>query len=42
MTYKEVFYFVSTCLTISVEDKNSQAIEKRLQTDTIDWDAVVN
>jgi hypothetical protein len=41
MTYKETLYFVATCLTISLEDKNKQAIEKQLQENTIDWDAVV-
>ena len=28
-------------MTISLEDKNRHAIEKQLQSDTIDWDAVV-
>ena len=41
MNYKETLYFVATCLTISLEDKNKQEIEKQLQSDTIDWDAVV-
>ena len=41
MNYKETLYFVATCLTISLEDKNRLVIEKRLQLDTIDWDAVV-
>jgi hypothetical protein len=41
MSYKETLYFIATCLTISLEDKNMQAIEKRLQSDTIDWDAIV-
>ena len=41
MNYKETLYFVATCLTISLEDKNRQAIEKQLQSDTVDWDAVV-
>jgi len=41
MNYKETLYFIATCLTISLEDKNRNAIEKRLQADTIDWDAVV-
>ena len=41
MTYKETLYFVATCLTISLEDKNKQAIEKQLKENTIDWDAVV-
>ena len=41
MTYQETLYFVATCLTISLESKNRLAIEKRLQLETIDWDAVV-
>jgi hypothetical protein len=41
MNYKETLYFVATCLTISLEDKNRVAIGNRLQSDTIDWDAVV-
>ena len=41
MSYKETLYFIATCLTISLEDKNKQVIEKQLQSDTIDWDAVV-
>jgi hypothetical protein len=41
MNYKDTLYFIATCLTISLEDKNRHAIEKQLQSDTIDWDAVV-
>jgi hypothetical protein len=41
MNYKETLYFVATCLTISLDSKNKLAIEKRLKTDSIDWDAVV-
>ncbi|MFT5250647.1 MAG: hypothetical protein ACI93P_002389 [bacterium] len=41
MNYKETLYFVSTCLTISLEEKNRQAIEAQLQSNTIDWEAVV-
>ncbi len=41
MKYKEIFYFVTTCLTISFEDKNRQAIESQLKLNTIDWDAVI-
>jgi hypothetical protein len=41
MTYKETFYFVAKCLTISVEDSNKEAISKQLQSNNIDWDAVV-
>ena len=41
MNYKESLYFIAKCLTISLEEKNRQEIEKQLQSDTIDWDAVV-
>ena len=41
MNYKETLYFVAKCLTISLEDKNRQEIEKQLQSKSIDWDAVV-
>ena len=41
MNYKEILFFISKCLTISLEDKNKQEIEKQLQSDTIDWDAVL-
>ena len=41
MNYKETLYFVACCLTISLEDKNRQAIEKQLKANTVDWDAVV-
>ena len=41
MNYKETLYFIAKCLTISLEEKNRQEIEKQLKSDTIDWDAVV-
>ena len=41
MTYKETFYFIAACLTISLEDKNRLAIKKQLKSATINWDAVV-
>jgi hypothetical protein len=41
MSYKETFYFIARCLTISLEKDNKLAIEKTLQSNTIDWDAVV-
>jgi len=41
MSYKETFYFIAACLTISLEKHNKLAIEKTLQSKTIDWDAVV-
>ena len=41
MSNKETFYFIAACLTISLEKHNKLAIEKTLQSKTIDWDAVV-
>ena len=41
MSYKETFCFIARCLTISLEKHNKLAIEKTLQANTIDWDAVV-
>ena len=41
MNYKETFFFIAKCLTISLEDKNRQEIEKQLKSMSIDWDAVV-
>ena len=41
MNYKETQYFVAKCLTISLEDRNKEAIEKQLQSNNIDWDSVV-
>jgi len=41
MSYKETLYFIAKCLTISLEAKNKQEIEKQLKSTTIDWDAVV-
>ena len=41
MSYKETLYFIATCLTVSLEDQNRKALEKRLQSNEIDWDAVV-
>ena len=41
MNYKETLYFISKCLTISLEDKNRLEIEKRLQLKNIDWETVV-
>jgi hypothetical protein len=41
MTYKETLFFVAKCLTISLEEKNREEIEGKLQTEEIDWDAVV-
>ena len=33
--------FVAKCLTISIEHKNREEIEKQLQSNNIDWDTVV-
>ena len=41
MNYKESLYFIAKCLTISLEEKNRQEIEKQLKSTSIDWDAVV-
>ena len=41
MNYKETFYFIARCLTISLEDKNRYIIEKKLQSNLVDWDAFV-
>jgi hypothetical protein len=41
LNYKETLYFIAKCLTISLEDKNRQEIEKQLKSTTIDWDAIV-
>ena len=41
MNYKETLYFISKCLTISLEESNRQAIEKELQSKTINWEGVV-
>jgi hypothetical protein len=41
LNYKETLFFIAKCLTISLEDKNKQEIEKQLKLKSIDWDAVV-
>jgi len=41
LNYKETLFFIAKCLTISLEDKNRQEIEKQLKSTTIDWDNVV-
>jgi len=41
LNYKETLYFIAKCLTISLEEKNRQEIEKQLESTSIDWDAVV-
>jgi hypothetical protein len=41
LNYKETLFFIAKCLTISLEDKNRQEIEKQLKSKSIDWDAVV-
>jgi hypothetical protein len=41
LNYKQSLYFIAKCLTISLEEKNRQEIEKQLKSTTIDWDAVV-
>ena len=41
MNYKETLFFISKCLTISLEEKNREEIELILKTTNIDWDKVV-
>ena len=41
MNYKETLYFVAKCLTVSLENRIKEAIEKQLQSNNIDWDSVV-
>jgi hypothetical protein len=41
LNYKETLYFISKCLTITLEESNRQEIEKRLQSKNIDWETVV-
>ncbi|MDA9992944.1 nucleotidyltransferase family protein [Flavobacteriaceae bacterium] len=41
MNYKETLFFIAKCLTISLEEKNRQEIEKQLKSTSINWDAVV-
>ncbi|MDB9760175.1 nucleotidyltransferase family protein [bacterium] len=41
MNYKESLYFIAKCLTISLEEKNRDEIEKQLKSTSIDWNAVV-
>jgi len=41
MTYKDTLFFIGKCLTITHEEANKADIEKLLQTNTVNWDAVV-
>ena len=41
MNYKETLFFIAKCLTISLEEKNRQEIEKWLQLNNIDWETIV-
>jgi hypothetical protein len=41
LNYKETLFFVTKCLTISLEEKNRAEIEFMLKTTDVDWDAVV-
>jgi len=41
VNYKETLFFIARCLTMSLEDKNRQEMEKQLKSASIDWDAVV-
>ena len=41
LNYKETLFFIAKCLTVSLEEKNRDAIEFILKTSDVDWDAVV-
>ena len=41
MNYRESLYFVAKCLTISLEQRNKEEIEIKLQSNNIDWDSFV-
>jgi len=41
VNYKETLFFIAKCLSISLEEKNREEIEKQLKSTSIDWDAVV-
>ena len=41
MNYKETFFFIAKCLTISLEEKNRDEIELLLKTTDVDWDNIV-
>jgi hypothetical protein len=41
LNYKETFFFIAKCLTISLEEKNRDEIEVFLKTRDLDWDAVI-
>ena len=41
MTYKETLFFIAQCLTITLESKNREEIEAKLELEKIDWEAVV-
>ena len=41
MNYKETLYFISKCLTISLDEQNRNQIQVILKTTNVDWDAVV-
>jgi len=41
LNYKETFFFIAKCLTISLEEKNRDEIELLLKTTDVDWDNIV-
>jgi len=41
MNYKETLFFVAKCLTINHEVHNKRIVEEMLQSNTVDWFAVV-
>ena len=41
MTYRETFFFIASCLTISFEKKNKKLVLSKLKSEDVDWDKVV-
>lgn len=41
MNYKDTYYFIAKCLTISLCEKNRKEIKKQLKLGFIDWDNIV-
>jgi hypothetical protein len=41
MNYKDTLYFISKCLTVSLQDSNRHEIEKQLKSNSLNWDSIV-
>jgi hypothetical protein len=41
LNYKETLFFIAKCLTISLDEKKRDDIERMLKTADVDWEAVV-